>query len=125
MLINFVAAAQLRLGDSSCIVATRATGFATAAKRSDHWQAHGTEFPEISDEVEYERRAVAFMNGSLGSTVLECVRACDGDTVRYDPATNTIAFMRSDGKIRTFFRPNPSWHGLGSNLRYFQRECAK
>ncbi len=106
-------------------MAPLATGFATAYKRSDHWYDHRAEFPEIADEFEYERRAMQFLNGPLDPTTLECVRASDGDTIRFDRATETIAIMRSDGKIRTFFRPSPSWHGLSSNLKYFQRECAK
>src|SRR5262249_495128 len=108
----------------SCRVPT-ATGFAAPWKRLDHWEAHKAEFPEIAHESGYERRAVAFMSDPPGSTVLECVRLSDGDIIHYDRATNTIGFMWSDGRVRTLFRPDPSWHGFASNLAYFQHECTK
>jgi filamentous hemagglutinin len=94
-------------------------------KRSDHWYDHYAEFPEIANEVEYEQRAAEFLNAPLGPTMLENVRISDGDTIRYDRATENFAIMRPDGVIRTFFRPNKRWHGLSSNLAYFQQECAK
>jgi len=94
-------------------------------KRSDYWYAHCTEFPEIANEAEYERCAADFLNGPIGPTMVERVRASDGDIIRYDRATENFAIMRPDGVIRTFFRPNKRWHGLSTNLAYFQRECAK
>src|SRR5579863_1970535 len=112
-------------GDLSGFLATRATTFAFAWKRSDHWYDHHEEFPEIADENEYERRAAEFLNAPLGPTMVECVRSSDGDTIRYDRATENFAVMQDDGTIRTFFRPTKTWHGFSRNLEYFQRECAK
>jgi filamentous hemagglutinin len=106
-------------------LAILATTFATLWKRSDHWYDHQTEFPEIADEVEYERCAVEFLNAPLGPTMVEGVRSSNGDTIRYDRATQNFAVMQDDGMIRTFFRPSRNWHGLSSNLEYFQNECAK
>jgi len=104
-------------------VRIRATGFEYTWKRSNHWQDHSAEFPEIADEIEYERRAAEFLNAPLGPTMLESIRSNDGDIIRYDQATENFAVMRADGVIRTFFRPTKHWHGLSSNLEYFQREC--
>jgi filamentous hemagglutinin len=106
-------------------LAILATTFAFAWKRSDHWYDHHEEFPEIADEIEYERCAAEFLNAPLSPTMVEGVRRCDGDTIRYDRATQNFAVMQPDGTIRTFFRPSKSWHGFSSNLEYFQKECAK
>lgn len=106
-------------------MAVLATTFATSWKRSDHWYDHHAEFPEIADEVEYERCAAEFLNAPLGPKMVEGVRSSDGDTVRYDPVTQNFALMQEDGTIRTFFRPSKRWHGLNSNMEYFQRVCAK
>ena len=107
------------------LVRIRATAFAYMRKRSDHWYDHYAEFPEIANETEYEQRAAEFLNAPLSPTMVESVRPSDGDTIRYDRVTENFAVMRTDGVIRTFFRPNKSWHGLSSNLAYFQQECAK
>ena len=120
-----IAATAIREGDLSAFLAILATTFAFSWKRSDHWYDHRSEFPEIVDEFGYERRAAEFLNAPLGPTMVECVRSCDGDTIRYDRATENFAVMKPDGTIRSFFRPTKSWHGFSSNLRYFQHECTK
>jgi hypothetical protein len=112
-------------GDLSEFLAILATTFAYWWKRSNHWYDHCTEFPEIADEVEYERRAAEFLNAPLSPTMVECLRSSDGDTVRYDRVTENFAIMEAEGTIRTFFRPTKSWHGLRSNLEYFQRVCSE
>jgi hypothetical protein len=117
--------AALGEGDLSGFLAILATTFAYWWKRSNHWYDHCAEFPEIADEVEYERRAAEFLNAPLSPTMVECVRSSDGDTVRYDRVTENFAIMEANGTIRTFFRPTRSWHGLRSNLEYFQRVCSE
>jgi pyocin large subunit-like protein len=104
-----------------------ATAFANPAKRADHWKSHRKEFNELGivDEIEYEKKAAEFLNAPLTESMLECVRRRDGDIIRFDRSTEIYAAMRADGVIRTFFRPTREWHGLPSNLAYFQRECLK
>lgn len=106
-------------------LAILATTFEFAWKRSDHWDDHQAEFPEIADEFEYERRAAEFLNAPLGPMMEEGVRNTDDDTIRYDRSTQNFAIMRADGIIRTFFKPSKNWHGFSSNLEYFQKELTK
>jgi filamentous hemagglutinin len=101
-----------------------ATGFANVSKRADHFQLHGQDF-SVATEAEYENLAVAFCNAALKPSRLQCVRKGNGDTIYYDTATDFFAVVRSDGVIKTFYKPEQRWHGFSSNLRYFQVECAK
>ncbi|MDO8434588.1 MAG: hypothetical protein Q7S58_19500 [Candidatus Binatus sp.] len=101
-----------------------ATGFADAAKRADHFQAHGRDCGTAT-ATEYEQMAIGFLNAALVVTMVECVRLGNGDTIRYDRATDFFAVMRPDGVIKTFYKPERSWHGFSGNLRYFQVECGK
>ena len=101
-----------------------AIGFASAADRADHFKLHGEDFGATS-EFEYEGMAVAFLNAPRDAQIVEGIRRGNGDTVRFHRVTQTFAVMRSDGIVKTFYKPNPAWHGFGSNLAYFQNECAK
>lgn len=47
--------------------------------------------------------------------VLSKVRA-NGDTVLYDPASNTFGVRAANGAPRTMFRPDPARHGYPTNL---------
>jgi len=104
-------------------VLTYATGFQDAASRADHFANHGSDFGATS-EVEYEAMAVAFLNSPVRGTILQGIRS-NGDVVRFNTATEAFAVMRRDGVIRTYFKPDPYWHGFSDSLAYFRRECAK
>ena len=105
-------------------MAVVAIGFEAAPKLADHFQLHGQEFSALS-HAEYEELAVFFLNMPRDGLILECTRARDNDIIRFDVSTQVMAIMRKDGIIRTFFCPDPGWHGRPSNLDYFRDECAK
>ena len=102
----------------------KAIGFATPADQADHFLHHGEDF-DATSEIAYEEMAIAFLNGRSDRDIVEGIRHSNGGTVRFDRATQTFAVMRSDGIVKTFYQPNPKWHGFSSNLAYFQSECKK
>jgi pyocin large subunit-like protein len=70
----------------------------------EHWEKHGTEFPEFHSAREYEEGALRFVTDPPPGTL---TKANDrGDTLYYDPATNTFAVKDRRGEPRTFFRPD-------------------
>jgi pyocin large subunit-like protein len=69
-----------------------------------HWQKHGREFPEFHSAEDYERGALRFVTNPPPGTLKKSRE--NGDTLYYDPATNTFAVKDRSGEPRTFFRPN-------------------
>ncbi|MEJ1969663.1 MAG: hypothetical protein WDN03_13665 [Rhizomicrobium sp.] len=78
------------------------TGGEESAQR--HWQKHGGEFSEFRDEESYEAGARAFVDHPPPGTLTK--HRDNGDTLFYDPASDTFAVRTSDGALRTFFRPD-------------------
>jgi pyocin large subunit-like protein len=105
-------------------VAIIATGFASPSDRADHFEKHGEDFA-ASSEVQYEQMAIAFLNEPKSMDILEGTRRSNGDTIRFDRITQAFAVMGADGIVKTFYKPDPDWHGFVSNLVYFRNECAK
>ncbi|HWA29970.1 MAG TPA: hypothetical protein VG867_02675 [Rhizomicrobium sp.] len=68
-----------------------------------HWEKHGNEFPEFGSAEEYEQGALAFVTHPPPGTLTKTDDR--GDTLYYDPATNTFAVKDARGEPRTFFRP--------------------
>lgn len=101
-----------------------ASGFASASDRADHFERHGEDFAARS-EVDYEQMAVSFLNAARTSDILEGTRRSNSDTIRFDRISQAFAVMSSDGIVKTFYKPDPTWHGFHSNLAYFRNECTK
>jgi pyocin large subunit-like protein len=73
------------------------------ANAAHHWQKHGSEFRELHSESEYIRAARAFVNHPPpGAQIKHDSR---GDTLIYDPGSNTFAVRAPNGAPRTMFRP--------------------
>jgi len=70
----------------------------------EHWQKHGREFPEFHSAQDYEQGALRFVTNPPPGTLTKSRE--NGDTLFYDPATNTFAVKDQSGEPRTFFRPN-------------------
>lgn len=68
-----------------------------------HWIKHSSEFPEYSNASQYMEGAQTFVS-KPPSNVLIKTRA-NGDTLLYDPLSNTFAVKTVDGTPRTMFRP--------------------
>lgn len=75
-----------------------------SANAQEHWEKHGGDFPEIHSAQDYERAAQSFVTAPPSGTLTK--HRTNGDTLFYDPATNTFAVADRDGEPRTFFRPN-------------------
>ncbi len=86
----------------------------SAAENAEHhWRKHGAEFPELKSATEYEAAAHAFVNHPPPGTLTK--RERDGDTLFYNPASNTFAVRRRDGAPRTMFKPD-------NGMRYWNRQ---
>ena len=95
-------------------------GFSSKDQFQEHFADHGTDFG-AQTPAEYAQQANDFLNGELGSDVLETMRP-NGDIVRYNPITNEFGVAKADGTIRTYFSPDPSVHGLPTNRDYFNAQ---
>jgi pyocin large subunit-like protein len=69
-----------------------------------HWQKHGSEFSELHSERDYTNAAHAFVNHPPPGA--EIKHNSRGDTLIYDPQSNTFAVESRDGAPRTMFRPH-------------------
>lgn len=76
-----------------------------AAENADeHWRKHGGDFSNLGSEKQYEHAANDFVDHPPPGTLSK--RRRNGDTLFYNPETNTFAVANSRGKPRTFFKPN-------------------
>ena len=78
-----------------------------------HWRKHGREFPELHSEAQYVAAAHAFVSHPPPGTLSK--HNGRGDTLFYDPATNTFAVRAPSGAPRTMFRPS-------SGMDYWNRQ---
>jgi len=100
-------------------------GFIDRFERENHFQDHEVEFGgQFRTATDYESAAIAFLTVPMTDTMLECVRR-NGDVLRYDTATNTLAICNRDGILKTFYRPDPKYHLERDNLAYFEEQCKK
>ncbi len=68
-----------------------------------HWEKHKSEFPEFQNAKQYVEGTHGFLNGPPSGAL---VKVCpNGDTLLYDPKTNTFAIKDANGAPRTMFRP--------------------
>ncbi len=90
------------------------TGFRSKAQFDEHYQKHGAEFGNISQQ-EYLRLAQALRDAPVGGKILQHVRA-DGVITKFDKEHGHFGAYNPDGTIRTFFVPN-------DGERYFHRQA--
>ncbi len=76
----------------------------SGANAEEHWEKHGSEFPEFHSEQDYVRAANAFVHHPPRGTLTK--RDAHGDMLFYQPSTDTFAVMDSRGEPRTFFKPD-------------------
>jgi pyocin large subunit-like protein len=69
-----------------------------------HWQKHGSEFRELHSERDYTNAAHDFVNHPPPGA--ETKHDSRGNTLIYDPDSNTFAVKAPDGAPRTMFRPH-------------------
>lgn len=90
---------------------TQAYTFRNDSLWKTHYQKHGGEFGEITQE-EYLQRANALISSK---TALRKTEKEDGDTVVYEESQNEFLILSQDGYIRTFFKPD-------DGLAYYERQ---
>ena len=74
------------------------------ANAEEHWEKHGAEFPEFRNAHEYAAGALRFVSHPPPGALTKS--RDNGDTLFYDPNTNTFAVKDRRGEPRTFFRPD-------------------
>jgi hypothetical protein len=68
-----------------------------------HWQKHGSEFRELHSEQDYTNAAHDFVNHPPPGA--ETKHDSRGNTLIYDPQSDTFAVKAPNGAPRTMFRP--------------------
>ena len=86
----------------------------------NHFTRHGADFG-AQTPLEYELLAKRFLNQPLGENVVAKTRLANdpGDVVRFNKVTDAYGVKAEDGRIKTFFKPDPAEHGYPTNLDYF------
>jgi filamentous hemagglutinin len=74
------------------------------ANADEHWRKHGSEFSEDHNAQEYEDEASGFVHHPPPGA--EIKHRANGDTLIYDPDTNTFAVEDRNGEPRTMFKPD-------------------
>ncbi|MEM5370067.1 hypothetical protein V4C53_29070 [Paraburkholderia azotifigens] len=86
----------------------------------DHSVKHGGEFPDYQNSVQYVQATQDFVNNPPAGTLIKT--RPNGDTLYYDPSSDTFAVKTKDGAPRTMFKPDPAQHGYPTNLDYFNAQ---
>ncbi|MCZ6804625.1 MAG: putative Ig domain-containing protein [Proteobacteria bacterium] len=68
-----------------------------------HFKKHKSEFPEFQNAKQYAEGTKKFLNNPPKGILTKTNSR--GDTLRYDPNTNTFGVLSKDGAPRTMFRP--------------------
>lgn len=97
-------------------------GARAAENAAQHFEKHGAEFP-FKDEAAYVDAAQKFVKSPPAAT--QIVIQDDGDEVFYNAGLNYFAVTSPEGRIRTFFRPDPKIHGYKTNQAYFEAQAKK
>jgi filamentous hemagglutinin len=75
-----------------------------SANAEEHWEKHGREFSQYHSAGDYERGAQDFVDHPPPGTNVKHRK--NGDTVLYDPDSNTFAVVDPKGEPRTMFKPH-------------------
>jgi pyocin large subunit-like protein len=108
MVIGLMLAALLLLADGP--------GFRSRSTFDEHYQKHGREFGNISQQ-EYLRLAQTLRDALPGGPILEAAKP-GGVITRFDRRSRAFGAYNADRTIRTFFIPN-------DGERYFQRQARR
>jgi len=68
-----------------------------------HWRKHGSEFSQFHSAGQYENGAREFMAKPPPGTLTK--HRPNGDTLFYNPQSNTFGVATRQGRPRTFFKP--------------------
>ena len=93
------------------------SGWGDSSTLPDHFQRHGLDFGAKTEE-EYVQKAVDFLDRAEKDGLPRKVDE-NGITRAYDPKSNTFGSYNPDRTIKTFYKPDPSIHGLPTNIDYW------
>ncbi|MBT0728325.1 hypothetical protein HGT73_13300 [Rosenbergiella australiborealis] len=68
-----------------------------------HWDKHKNEFPQYQNSKQYVEAAHSFVTKPPAGTLIKT--RSNGDTLYYNPGTNTFASKDASGVPRTMFKP--------------------
>ena len=93
--------------------------FSDQKKFDKHYDKHVVEQGEFGNitKDQYLQKANNFANSS-GSNVLTRTGS-NGDVLKFNPSTNEFSIVTKDGVIRTYHKLDPSIHGKGTNMDYW------
>ncbi|ENN8378893.1 hypothetical protein ACAX46_004363 [Providencia rettgeri] len=78
-----------------------------------HWDKHKKEFPEFQNSKQYVDATHNFVSNPPKGTLIKT--RPNGDTMYYNPSTNTFAVKNADGTPKTMFRPE-------NGMEYWERQ---
>jgi pyocin large subunit-like protein len=90
-------------------------GFNNPAALFDHFNRHGKQFGTV-DATDYNMMAIKFKENKAKN--IDSIKSNNGEIKRYQASTNTFISLRSDGTIKTFFKPR-------TGIRYWESEKNK
>lgn len=91
-------------------------GFTSRESLREHFAKHGRDFPGLNQAM-YLLAAQTLRDAELKPPVLEAIRR-DGVISRFHAADGTFIAFNTNGRIRTFFKPD-------DGRRYFERQARR
>lgn len=91
-------------------------GFTSQESLREHFAKHGRDFPGF-DQSDYLLAAQSLRDAEAKPPVFEAVRR-DGVITRFHADDGTFIAFNSNGRIRTFFKPD-------DGRRYFERQARR
>jgi pyocin large subunit-like protein len=101
---------------ATLILLAASPGFRSARQFDEHFQKHGREFGNITQD-QYLHLAQELRDAPAGGQILEAVKP-GGVISRFDRGKGYFGAYNSDRTIRTFFIPN-------DGERYFHRQAKR
>jgi RHS repeat-associated protein len=99
---------------------TSAKGKTPTQNAYGHYKKHGHEFDDVQNAKQYVEKTHGFVSSPPPGTLTK--KRANGETVLFEPSTDTFAVVTKDGAPKTMFKPDPSKHGYATNLDYFNAQ---
>lgn len=87
-----------------------------------HWNKHNLEFPEFQNAKEYVEGAWRFIRNPPPGTLSKPSSVRAGETVFYNPTSNTLVIRGVDGAPKSMYRPDTTINKFATNLDYYNAQ---
>ncbi len=87
-----------------------------------HWKKHNHEFPEFRNAKEYVEGAWRFIRNPPPGTLSKPSSLRAGETVLYNPTSNTLLIRGVDGAPKSMYRPDIAINKFMTNLDYYNAQ---